>query len=115
MIVEQRTYTFSPGRIGNFLEILEAEGLPLQRQYLGPMVGYYTTEIGPLNRTISMWAYEDLNDRTERRRALFADRRWQDYLAKVRPLMTSQETQILTPAGFFAPALNAFKNKGRDG
>lgn len=109
MIVEQRIYTFTPGQIGKFLEIFEVEGLAVQQQYLGPMVGYYTTEIGPLNRSISMWAYEDLNDRTERRRALFADRRWQDYLAKVRPLMASQETQILTPATFFAPLLDMFK------
>lgn len=110
MIVEQRIYTFAPGRIGGFLELHEAEGLPLQRHYLGSMVGYYTVEIGVLNRVISMWAYNDLADRTERRRALFADRRWQDYLAKVRPLMMSQETQILTPTPFFAPSLAALKN-----
>jgi hypothetical protein len=114
MIVEQRIYTFMPGQIGSFLEMYETEGLPLQRQYLGAMVGYYTVEIGLLNRTISMWAYDDLNDRAERRRALFADHHWQSYLAKVRPLMVSQETQILTPATFFAPALNAFNNKGKE-
>jgi hypothetical protein len=111
MVVEQRIYTFAPGQIDNFIAVYEAEGLPLQRQYLGAMVGYYTTEIGVLNRTISMWAYNDLTDRTERRRSLFADERWRAFLSKVRPLMISQETQILNPTPFFAPALNMLKKE----
>ncbi len=111
MVVEQRIYTFTPGLIDSFLALYETEGLPLQRQYLGAMVGYYTTEIGALNRTMSMWAYNDLADRTERRRALFADERWRAFLSKVRPLMVSQETQILNPTSFFVPVLNKLKKE----
>ena len=114
MIVEQRTYTFAPGLLGPFLELYENEGLALQRSYLGPLVGYYVTEIGQLNRTVSMWAYEDLADRTTRRDKLFSDPNWTAYLARVRPLMTSQETSILKPAVFFAPLLSQIMQLGRN-
>jgi len=28
-------------------------------------VGYYTTETGPLNQIVHLWAYQDLNERAE--------------------------------------------------
>ena len=79
MIVEQRTYTAIPGKWRDYLALYQAEGLQIQQRILGRMVGYYTTETGPLNQIIHMWAYTDLNERAERRAQLAADPQWQAY------------------------------------
>ena len=81
MIVEQRTYTAIPGKWRDYLALYQAEGLQIQQRILGRMVGYYTTETGPLNQIIHMWAYTDLNERAERRAQLAADPQWQAYVA----------------------------------
>ena len=64
MIVEQRTYTTHPGKWREYLALYEQEGLQIQRQILGRMVGYYYSDIGDLNQVVHLWAYEDLNERT---------------------------------------------------
>ena len=103
MIVEQRTYTLHPGNHLKYLELYEAEGLPVQLPILGHLIGYYFTDIGPLNQIVHMWGYEGLDERARRRKALFEDPDWLAYVAKVRPMIASQKSKILVPAPFFAP------------
>ena len=64
------------------------------------MVGYFSTKDGPLNQNIHLWAYDSFEQRVERRAAMMADPEWQAYLAKIRPLIVSQETKLLIPAPF---------------
>lgn len=107
MIVEQRTYTTHPGKWRDYLALYEAEGLAIQKRILGRMVGYYRTEIGPLNQIVHMWAYQDLNEREERRDALAADPGWKAYVAKMLPMLQSMESKILLPTKFFEPQWQA--------
>jgi len=100
MIVEQRTYNLHPSTTGEYLKRYEEEGLAIQRPILGTLVGYFSTEIGPLNQIIHMWAYEDLGDRERRRATLKAHPGWAKYSLSVRPLIISQENKILIPAPF---------------
>lgn len=103
MIVEQRTYTTHPGKWRDYLTLYEAEGLEIQKRILGRMVGYYRSETGTLSQIVHLWAYEDMNERTERRHALMADPGFKAYVAKMLPLLQSQESRILAPASFFRP------------
>ena len=82
MIVEERIYTLAIGTTQEFLAVYQAEGLAIQKPILGRLFGYFTTEFGPLNQIIHMWAYEDLSDRARRRAELVAHPGWQTYLAK---------------------------------
>ncbi|HEY8612419.1 MAG TPA: NIPSNAP family protein [Roseomonas sp.] len=100
MIVEERIYTLQPGTAPQYLAVYEAEGLAVQKQHLGRMVGYFTTEFGPLNQIVHMWAYRDLAERRVRRAALAADPRWEAFREKVRPLLVTQENKLLMPARF---------------
>jgi hypothetical protein len=100
MIVEERIYTLAIGKAPEYLALYEAEGLATQKPILGRMLGYFYTEFGPLNQIIHLWAYEDLADRARRRAELAAHPAWQAYLAKIRPLIVSQENKLLTPAPF---------------
>ena len=103
MLVEQRTYTTHPGQWRNYLALYEAEGLAVQQRILGRMVGYYTTESGPLNQIVHLWAYTDWNERAQLRARLMADSQWQAYEAKMLPMLQNQESKFLTPAPFFQP------------
>lgn len=107
MIVEQRLYTFHPGKLQEFLQVYEAEAMDVQLQYLTHMLGYYVTEVGLLNQVTTLWGYASMQDRMERRDALFADPSWIAFLAKARPLMTAQECRLLKPATFFKQRLAA--------
>ena len=100
MLVEQRIYTCHPGKAGAYVKAYEAEGLAIQRPILGNLVGYFTTEVGPLNQVIHLWAYQDMQDRSLRRATLLADPGWQIYMVKVQPLVLTQENRILQPAAF---------------
>jgi hypothetical protein len=100
MIVEQRTYTLEIGAVPKYLAAYEAEGLAVQREILGRMVGYFSSDIGTLHQIVHMWAYKDYAERSERRAKLGADPRWLAYIPKIRELQISQENKILIPAPF---------------
>ena len=100
MLIEMRTYTFIPGGVVKFMAIYQKKALELQKKTLGHLVGYFTTEIGELNQAVHLWGYDSLDDRQRRRAALVADPNWQAFLAEILPLLTRQESQILTPTSF---------------
>ena len=78
----------------------EEKGLEIQKRILGNLIGYFATEIGPLNETVHLWGYASLDDRAARRAALMADEGWRAFLAEILPLLETQETKILLPTGF---------------
>src|SRR6266513_1631083 len=100
MIVEMRTYTLHPGKVGPYLALYEAEGLETQTRILGKLVGYYSTEIGDVNQVVHLWAYESFDERLKRRAALFADPTWLAYIPKIVGMLVSQDSKILNPARF---------------
>jgi len=104
MIVETRTYTLRPGTVAEFLRIYEEHGFPVQLPILGTLVGYYTTEFGPLNQVIHMWGYTGFEDRAKRRIELVKSPGWQTYLPMNRDKLVSQENKLFIPAPFFDPA-----------
>lgn len=103
MIVDLRIYTIKPGRMNEFVKLYEDHGWPLQKQYLGNCLGWYTVIEGGLNRVVHLWGYSDQGDRERRRAAMAADPGWGVYLTKSRELdaLVSQETSIVKPTGFF--------------
>ena len=105
MIVEQRAYTLLPGKTAEYLRAYAAEGMSIQVAHLGNMIGYYSTEIGPLNTLVHLWAYQNAADREARRARMLADPAWQAYIKKVQPLTLTQESCILNPAPFFVERL----------
>ena len=61
MILEVRTYTAQPGGgLARWLDFYEKNGLPPSLKHLGGLVGFFVSEIGPLNQIVHMWRYESL-------------------------------------------------------
>jgi hypothetical protein len=106
MIVEMREYTLHAGKVPEYLQLYEREGLEIQREILGHLVGYYATEVGDaVNQVVHLWAYESFEDREARRQRLAADPGWQSYLHKMRPMLVAQRNRLMRPAPFFEPEL----------
>ncbi len=103
-IVDVRCYTIRPRGLPGFLKLFEEEGLPLQQKYLGSPVGYYVSEIGPLNQVTHLWGYDSLADMEAKRSARNADPAWAEYAAKSGEFITAQETRIVRAVHFKALA-----------
>ncbi len=99
MIIEKRTYTLHPGALPAFLEIYEAEGLELHRKHL-PMLGYFTSDIGPQNQVITLWGYQSMAEREEKRAALYSEPAWVALGQKMSPFIQTMENMILKPTSF---------------
>ncbi len=100
MIIEQRTYTLTPGKLPEYLKIYEELGAPVQVPILGHLITAMTTEIGPLNQYIHIWAYDSMADRDARRAKLAAHPDWPTYLKAAVPLIVQMENKICIPAPF---------------
>lgn len=104
MIIDHRTYTLHPGKLGEFLKLYESEGLPIQRRHLGEPFGWFTTAIGNVNQIVHLWRYDSLADRDAKRAKMQADPGWGSYLAKASVYFQDMENKILAAAPFFKPA-----------
>ena len=47
MFYEMRTYRLKVGAMPAYLSLVANEGIALQKKYLGELVAYFTTDIGP--------------------------------------------------------------------
>jgi hypothetical protein len=47
-----------------------------------------------------MWGYDSYSEREERRAKLQADPEWRDFLARLQPLLHTQQNRILIPTSF---------------
>ena len=100
MFYEMRTYRLRNGAIPAYLKVVEDEGIAIQKQHLGELVGYFFSEIGAINEIVHIWAFTSLDDREARRARLMADPAWQAFLPKIRDLIEVAENKILKPAPF---------------
>ncbi|MBI3455834.1 MAG: NIPSNAP family protein [Candidatus Rokubacteria bacterium] len=102
MIHELRTYTIHPGKLAQYVELAGSIGRPIRGDRFGKLVGYWTTELGPLNQVVHMWEYADLAARAQARAGLAKDERWtKEYVPKGQPLLQAQENTILTPMEWY--------------
>jgi hypothetical protein len=104
VIIDLRTYTMVPGRLGAFLKLYGEGGLPVQMRHQGEPFGYFVTEIGTNNQVVHLWRYENMADRERRRAALEADPEWVAYRARsgAEGNVQHQTNKILRPAPFFS-------------
>lgn len=100
MLYEMRTYRLRTGAVPAYVKLVAEEGIAIQQAHLGNLVGYFSSDIGPLNEIVHIWAYESLDDRAARRAALNADPAWLAFLPKIQALIEVMENKILLPTSF---------------
>lgn len=102
MFYEIRTYRLKNGSIAEYLQVVGETGITIQKKHLGQLVGYFYSEIGPVNEIVHIWAFTSLDDREERRARLMADPDWQAFLPCIRDLIEVAENKIMKPATFWS-------------
>ena len=102
MIIDHRTYDFHPGKMNAWIDIYEQYGLPVQKKHLGNFIGFFTTEVGPINQVTFMWGFEDAGDRERRRAAMEADPDWGEFTSRNRELgaLKQQTDKLIRPVSF---------------
>jgi hypothetical protein len=102
VIVEHRTYTIKALRTGDFLKLYERAALPLQLKYLGHLIGFYVSEIGPLNEVVHLWGFANLAERERRRALMEADPDWALYRQALQELdvVVEQSSKMLRSTSF---------------
>jgi len=100
MLIEQRVYTVSPGKLKDFLSVYQTYGVAVHTEILGHWLGCYVSEVGTLNQVLHFWGFPNFEERLERRGKLTSDPRWREYLKHAAGLVTHQENRILQPAPF---------------
>lgn len=100
MIIDHRTYTIAHGRNKEYIDIFEAQALPVQMKHIGNLIAYFTTAIGPVNEVVHLWGFENLADMEIRRANRDADPDWATYKKNSAGMLVDQRNKILTPASF---------------
>jgi hypothetical protein len=100
VIVEQRDYRVFTGKLNELVRLYAEEGISIQEEILGGLIGVFTTDIGALSTYTSLWRYDSFAEREQRRAHLQADERWQRFLGKIQPLIHTQQNRILVPTAF---------------
>ena len=104
MYLEQRTYTFHPGKMNPWLAAYESDGGPASARHVGPLIGMFTVEVGTINRVVFLRGFDDIDTREAGIAAREADPQWNEFRKKAAaggasPLMT-QETKFLKTTPF---------------
>ena len=94
-VYELRTYRTQMGKLPEWVGHFTG-ALPTREKY-SRIVALWTTEVGPLNQAVHLWAYRDLNHRAEARAAAARDPDWQAFVAKATPLLAEMYATILLP------------------
>lgn len=104
MIIEHRTYSIRVGEMGNYLNAYGQDGFDLHEGYLGKCVGHYHSEVGAQSQLVMMWAFDDFNQRMDRKAKLDADPAWSRLLnEELIPRVEAIDTKLLIPNAFWSP------------
>lgn len=100
MIVEMRSYVLHPGKLPEFMQLMATQGIAIEQPILGRLLGFYSTEIGSINKVIHLWAYDSYEERQRRRQLLAALPAWAEFVPRVLPLIREMNNELLNPAPF---------------
>ncbi len=95
-VYEFRHYRALPGRAREWAKLFQ-DVMPVREEY-SKNAGAWVTEAGQPNEVCHLWAYPSVDARSERRAAVAADPRWQEFLGKAGPLIEEMHSTILLPA-----------------
>ena len=62
------------------------------------LVGYFISDTGPLHQIVHLWKFDDDADRRNHWNSLFANDDFMDFAGDLRPLLLSQQNQLLNAA-----------------
>src|SRR4028118_482826 len=102
MFIEQRMYTAYPGRLPAWLKLYEEVGGPCSARHLGPPIGFFTVEVGTINRVLFVRGCGDADDRERQLAAREADPEWERFRTETAKIgaLAKQESKLLKTVPF---------------
>jgi NIPSNAP len=100
MIVDVRTYTLIPRKLTTYVALFEQHALPVMERHGLELLGYYVSQIGPLNQVVHLWRYDSLADMEKKRAARDADPAWGAFLTLTEGMVLMQDDKVMRPASF---------------
>jgi hypothetical protein len=100
MIVDVRTYTLVPRKLPRYVELFEQHALPVMKRHGLELLGYYVSQIGPLNQVVHLWRYDSLADMEQKRARRDADPAWGAFLAMTEGMVLMQDDKVMRPSSF---------------
>ena len=97
-IYELRTYEVAVGNMARVVELYQQEGWPALKKHPERLVGYFTGDVGALNTLVHLWKFEDDADRRAFWAGVFADPEFMAFAKQLRPLLASQNNQLMLAA-----------------
>ena len=99
-VYEKRTYSVKVGQMPEIIRLYTDEGWPaLDSGGFGKnLIGYFTSDTGQLHQLIHLWRFESDSERRLFWKRLFADEEFMAFAVKIRPLINTQDVQLLLSA-----------------
>lgn len=94
-LVDHRTYTIRLRKMGEFVEVFDRLAMPILLKTLGHPLGFWTSQVGPLNQFVHLWAYKSLADYEARSLERDSHPDFPAYLAASEHLIVAQETRLI--------------------
>ena len=99
-LYEKRTYCITVGRMADVVRLYTDEGWPvIEAAGFGKhLVGYFISDTGPLHQLIHVWRFDDDSARRDFWKRLYANQAFMAFAGQIRPLIQTQEVQLLVSA-----------------
>lgn len=99
-IYELRTYTVQVGKLADVVGLYKNEGWPAIQAggFDEKLIGYFTGDIGALNKLVHLWKFDDDADRRAHWTRIYSDDAFMAFAGKLRPLLLSQDNQLMLAA-----------------
>ncbi len=99
-IYERRTYDITVGKMNDVIALYSNEGYAALEAggFSANLVGYFTSDTGPLHQLIHLWRFDDDAARRDFWKRLFEDETFMQFAGQLRPMILRQEIQLLNPA-----------------
>ncbi|MDN5842057.1 MAG: NIPSNAP family protein [Alcaligenaceae bacterium] len=94
-LIDHRIYTIALRKMPEFLDVFDRLAMPVLLETLGNPMGFYVSQVGPLNQLVHLWAYKDLADFEERAKRRDTHPDFPAYLAASEKLITAQENRLI--------------------
>ena len=99
-IYELRTYQLFVGKMKEAVGIYKDYGWPALEKggFDAKLVGYFISDTGGMHQLVHLWKFDDDADRRNHWDTLFADKDFMVFAGKIRPLIMTQNVQLLSAA-----------------
>ena len=96
-LYELRTYQVYVGKMKDAVAAYQDYGWPAIKNggFDNKLVGYFTSDTGGLHQIVHLWKFDDYNDRRQHWDNMFQDTAFMEFAGKIRPLLMTQQNQLL--------------------